>query len=96
MYAVVFIVTLFLILITIPVLMDQFSLQPETIQPIPYIVLIQDYFVPGGIMTIYRTIYGLANYVLPIMVVASWMLTVSLLKTYSSRISYRRYDGGKK
>jgi hypothetical protein len=75
--------------------MDQFSLQPETIQPIPYIVLIQDYFVPGG-STIYSTIYGLANYVLPIMVVASWMLTVSLLKTYSSRISYRRYDGGKK
>ncbi len=89
-YTAVFIVTLFLILITIPVLTEQFSLQPETIQPRSYLILIQDYFVPGG-STIYSAIYGLANYVLPIMVVASWMLTVSLLKAYLSRIGKKRF-----
>jgi hypothetical protein len=89
-YAAVFIVTVFLILITIPVLMEQFSLQPETIQPRSYIILIQDYFVPGG-STLYSTIYGFANYVLPIMVVASWILTISLLKAYLSRIGKKKF-----
>ncbi len=89
-YAAVFIVTLFLILITIPVLMEQFSLQPETIQPKSYITLIQDYFVPGG-STLYSTIYGLENYVLPIMVIASWTLTVSLVKAYLSRIGKKKF-----
>ena len=84
-YAIVFIVTLFLILITIPVLTEQFSLQSDIIQPRPYLILIQDYFVPSG-STMYSAIYGFSTYVLPILVLASWALTVSLLKAFMSRI----------
>ena len=89
-YVIVFIITLFLILITIPVLTEQFSLQSDIIQPRPYLILIQDYFVPSN-STIYSTVYGLSTYVLPILVLASWTLTVSLLKTFMSRIGKKKF-----
>lgn len=91
-YAAVFIVFLFLILIALPVLTEQSSLQPETVHPRPYIILIQDYFVAAG--SSYGNIvalYDLETYALPILVIASWMLTVLLLKGYSSRIGKKKF-----
>lgn len=89
-YAAVFIVTLFLILITIPVLTEQFSLQSDIIQPRPYLILIQDYFVPSD-STVFSAVYGFSTYVLPILVLASWTLTVLLLKTFMRRIGKRKF-----
>jgi len=92
-YAVVFIVILFLILVTIPVLTQQVFLQPEeTIHPRQYITLILGNFVPSGYS--YGNIvalYGLENYALPIAVIASWALTVSFLKGYSNRIGKKKF-----
>ena len=36
-------------------------------------------------------IYGLGNYVLPLMIVCSWILTVSLLRPYVERIGKRTF-----
>jgi hypothetical protein len=36
-------------------------------------------------------IYGLVNYVLPVLIVSSWILTVSLLKQYASRIGKKAF-----
>jgi hypothetical protein len=88
MYAAVFIVTVFLILISLPVLTEQFSLQPESIQPRAYITLILNYMFPSPNIAV---IYGLGNYALPVLVIASWVLTVSLLKGYSGRIGKKKF-----
>ena len=68
MYAAVFIVTVFLILITLPVLTEQFYQQPESIQPSAYITLILSYMFPSPNIAV---IYGLGNYALPVLVIAS-------------------------
>ena len=88
MYAAVFIVTVFLILITLPVLTEQFYQQPESIQPRAYITLILSYMFPSPNIAV---IYGLGNYALPVLVIASWVLTVSLLKGYSGRIGKKKF-----
>jgi hypothetical protein len=36
-------------------------------------------------------IYGLGNYVLPVMIISSWILTVLLLKPYANRIGKKRF-----
>jgi hypothetical protein len=36
-------------------------------------------------------IYGLGNYVLPLMIISSWFLTVSLLKQYVDRIGKKKF-----
>jgi hypothetical protein len=86
-YAAVFIVIVFLILITVPLLTEEYSAQtsmaPESISPIPYITLVLDYINPS---TNIAFVFGLGNYALPIIVIASWILTVSLLKGYLGRI----------
>jgi hypothetical protein len=81
-YGVVFSVILFLILITIPLLTEQFRNQSQVIIPRDYMTVIMVWIIPSrGI----AFIYDLGNYVLPIMIVSSWILTVSLLRPYVSK-----------
>ena len=81
-YAIVFGVILFLTLITIPVLTEQFNYQSQLIYPQDYATLIVAVRVPSEDIAF---LYGLGNYVLPILLVASWFLTVSILKPYMAR-----------
>ncbi len=83
-YAVVFGVILFLTLITVPLLTEQFNYQSQLIYPKDYATLIVAVTVPSEDIAF---LYGLGNYVLPILLIASWFLTVSILKPYMSRIS---------
>lgn len=83
-YAVVFGVILFLTLITVPLLTEQFNYQSQLIYPKDYTTLIVAVTVPSEDIAF---LYGLGNYVLPILLVASWFLTVSILKPYVTRIS---------
>ena len=87
-YGVVFIVVLFLILTTIPLLTEQFTLQSSLIYPRSYTNLILDTIVPSNNIAF---IFGLGNYVLPVMIISSWILTVSLLKVYAYRIGRTKF-----
>jgi hypothetical protein len=87
-YGVVFIVILFLILITVPLLTEQFRNQFQLIYPRDYTTVIQGVLVPSRDIAF---IYGLGNYVLPLMIVSSWILTVSLLKPYADRIGRKTF-----
>ena len=83
-YAVVFGVILFLTLITIPLLTEQFNYQSQLVYPKDYTTLIVAVTVPSKDIAF---LYGLGNYVLPVLLIASWILTVSILKPYTTRIS---------
>jgi hypothetical protein len=87
-YAVVFSMILFLILITVPLLTEQFTSQSQLIYPRNYTSLIATVIVPSRDIAF---IYGLGNYVLPLMIIPSWILTVLLLKTYANRIGKKRF-----
>ena len=87
-YAVVFTVILFLILTTVPLLTEQFSLQTSLIYSKSYTNLILDTIVPSNNIAF---IFGLGNYVLPVMIISSWILTVSLLKVYAYRIGRTKF-----
>jgi hypothetical protein len=87
-YGVVFVAILFLILITIPLLTEQFRLQPQVIYSRVYTSLIMDVLVPSSDIAF---IYALGNYVLPLLVILSWIVTVSLLKPYAGRIGKKKF-----
>jgi hypothetical protein len=87
-YGVVFVAILFLILITIPLLTEQFRLQPQVIYSKVYTSLIIDVLVPSSDIAF---IYALGNYVLPLLVILSWIVTVSLLKPYAGRIGKKTF-----
>jgi hypothetical protein len=82
-YGVVFSVILFLILITIPLLTEQFRNQSQLIIPREYVTVIMVWIIPSRSISF---IFDLGNYVLPVMIISSWILTVSLLKPYASRV----------
>jgi hypothetical protein len=87
-YGVVFGVIVFITLITLPLLTEQFINQPQVIYPRSYTDLITAVIVPSrGI----AFIYGLGDYVLPLMIILSWILTVSLLKTYTRKIGKKKF-----
>jgi hypothetical protein len=70
-------------LITIPLLTEQFTNQSQLIIPREYVTVIMVWLIPSrGI----AFIYDLGNYVLPVMIISSWILTVSLLKPYANRV----------
>jgi hypothetical protein len=87
-YTAVFAIIVFLILITLPLLTEQFKAQPELIYPRDYTSLITGIIVPSPQIAF---IYGLGNYVLPIMIMATWALTVSLLRPYTQRIGKKKF-----
>ena len=87
-YGVVFSVIIFLILITVPVLTEQFTTQSQLIYPRDYASLIMAVVVPSQDIAF---IYGLGGYVLPLMIISSWILTVLLLKPYANRIGKKRF-----
>src|ERR687889_1499478 len=87
-YGVVFSVIIFLILITVPLLTQQFTSQSQLIYPRDYTSLIMGVIVPSRDIAF---IYGLGNYVLPLMIIPSWILTVLLLKPYANRIGKKRF-----
>jgi hypothetical protein len=87
-YGVVFSVILFLILITVPLLTEQFTHQSQLIYPRDYASLIMAVIVPSRDIAF---IYGLGGYVLPLMIISSWILTVLLLKPYANRIGKKRF-----
>lgn len=87
-YAVVFSVIIFLILITIPLLAEQFANQSKLIIPRDYATIIMAWITPSRDIAF---IYGLGNYVLPVMIISSWILAVSLLKSYANRVGKIRF-----
>ena len=87
-YGVVFSVILFLILITVPLLTEQFTSQSQLIYPRDYASLIMSVIIPSRDIAF---IYGLGGYVLPLMIISSWILTVLLLKPYANRIGKKRF-----
>jgi hypothetical protein len=94
-YASVFIVILFLVLITVPLLMATYSIAygntTGSITPQPYINLVLEYIIPTSDIPFIAFVYGLGTYALPIMAIASWMLTVSLLKGHINRIGKKKF-----
>ena len=78
----------FLTLITIPLLTEQFNYQSQLIYPRDYTTLIVTVTVPSKDIAF---LYGLGNYVLPVLLSASWILTVSILKPYMTRIGKSRF-----
>ena len=87
-YAIIFSISIFLILITLPLLTEHFKPQPEFIYPRDYTSLIT------GIIVSSREIgfiFGLGNYVLPVMIISTWLLTVSLLRPYIQRIGKKKF-----
>jgi hypothetical protein len=87
-YAAVFGVSIFLILITLPLLTEHFRPQPELIYPRDYTSLITGIIVSSREIAF---IYGLGNYVLPVMIISTWALTVSLLRPYVQRIGNKKF-----
>ena len=62
------------------------TLEAESVSPRPYITLVLQDVIPSTVDEFVTFVYGLGTYALPIMAIASWMLTVSLLKGYTNRI----------
>jgi hypothetical protein len=87
-YAAVFAVSIFLILITLPLLTEHFRPQPELIPPRDYTSLITGIIVSSREIAF---IYGLGNYVLPVLIISTWVLTVSLLRPYTQRIGKKKF-----
>jgi len=88
-YGVVFIVIIFLLLLTIPLLTEQYMYhQPNSIRPMNYISLINRAPTPSSDIAL---IYGLGKYGLPLMLVSSWLLTVSAFKSYTYRIGTKKF-----
>jgi len=87
-YAAVFGVSIFLILITLPLLTEHFKPQPELIFPRDYTSLITAIIVSSREIGF---IYGLGNYVLPVMLISTWVLTVSLLGPYIQRVGKKKF-----
>jgi hypothetical protein len=87
-YGIAFSVILFLILVSIPLLTEQFRNQPQLIAPRDYATVIMVVIIPSRDIAF---IYGLGNYVLPLMIISSWFLTVSLLKQYVDRIGKKKF-----
>jgi hypothetical protein len=94
-YASVFIVILFLVLITVPLLMATYSIAygntTGSISAQPFINLVLEYIIPTSDIPFIAFVYGLGTYALPVMAIASWMLTVSLLKGYTNRIGKKKF-----
>lgn len=94
-YASVFIVILFLILITVPLLMTTYSIAygntTGLISAQSFINLVLEYIIPTSDIPFIAFVYGLGTYALPVMAIASWMLTVSLLKGYTNRIGKKKF-----
>lgn len=84
----VFIIIVFIILITLPLLTEQFANQPQSIYPRSYTNLITAVIIPSRDIAF---IYGLGNYVLPLFIILSWIVTISLLKIYVARIGKKRF-----
>ena len=82
------IVIIFLIPITIPLFTDQFRNQPSLIYPRDYITLVLGILTPSRDVAF---VYGLGFYVLPLMIISSWILTVMLLRPYSNRIGKKKF-----
>jgi hypothetical protein len=87
-YGLVFGVILFLTLITVPFLTENFIFQIQFVFPRDYTSVILNPPAPSANMAF---IYGLVNYVLPVLIVFSWLLTVSLLKQYAIRIGKKTF-----
>jgi hypothetical protein len=88
-YGVVFIVIAFILLLTIPLLTEQYLLhQPDAIKPLDYTALIIYAPVPSPDIAF---IYGLGNYGLPLMIISSWILTISILKPYVYRFGKTKF-----
>lgn len=87
-YAVVFSMILFLILITVPLLTQQFTTQSQMVYPRDYTSLILAVITPSRDIAF---IYRLGSYVLPLLIIPSWILTVLLLKPYANRIGKKRF-----
>jgi hypothetical protein len=87
-HAVVFIIIIFIILITIPLLTEQFANQSQMIYPRDYTSLITAPITSSRSISF---IFGLGYYVLPMLIISSWMLTVSLLKPYATRIGKKTF-----
>ena len=88
-YGAVFIVVLFLLVVTIPLATEQFmNHQPNVIPSIDYIILIAHAPLPSNDTAF---IFALGNYVLPLMITFSWILTVSILKQYISKIGKKTF-----
>jgi hypothetical protein len=62
-----------------------------SISPQPYINLVLEYIIPTSDIPFIAFIYGLGTYALPIMAIASWLLTVSLLKRHTNRIGKKKF-----
>jgi hypothetical protein len=82
-YGCVFITILLLTLITVGFLIEQITLQPTVIFPMPYSSVILDVFPPSADIL---SIQELGKYVFPVLVISSWIITVSLLRHYAKRI----------
>jgi len=83
-YGIVFIAVIFLLLITIPLTTEQYmNHQPDIIHTLDYILLIGRAPLPSNDIAF---IFSLGNYVLPLMIMFVWIITISLLKPYINNI----------
>jgi hypothetical protein len=70
------------------ILSEQFTNQSQLIYPRSYTILIENVLIPSRDIAF---IYSLGNYVLPLMIISSWILAVSLLKPYADRIGKKTF-----
>jgi hypothetical protein len=82
-YAIVFFVTISLFMLAIPLLTEQYTSQPQWIYPRSYESLVDALANPTPDIAY---IFGFTDYVLPIMIVCSWILTASLLRGSAKKI----------
>ena len=83
-YGVVFGVIVFVTILTLPLLTEQFMNQPQLIYPSSYTDLITAVIIPSRGVAF---IYGLGEMMCsPLIIVLTWILTVSLLRTYGTKI----------
>jgi hypothetical protein len=87
-YAIVFIVAVSLFMLAIPLLTEQYMNQPPLIYPRSYESLVDSLSSPTRDIAF---IYGFIDYVLPVMIICSWILTASLLKGSAKKIGKLKF-----
>lgn len=86
--AIVYSIIVSLIVLTIPILTEQVDNQSTLIYPLDYTTLVENIIPPSPNISF---IYGIGEYILPLMILVTWILTVSFLKSYINRIGKLKF-----
>lgn len=87
-YAIAYSIIVLLIILTIPILTEQVNNQSALIYPLDYTTLVVSIITPSPDVSF---LYAIGGFVLPLMILVTWTITVSFLKSYINKIGRLKF-----